>query len=106
MGKQRAGAVETESMHSGSPSPWLRIASAASRLRPDLPMAIVDACIVVVVYTSLLLLRFELEVPSHYWRRFGIFLVIALVVHLIANRLWAPTVRCGGMPACEKPARC
>jgi len=75
-------------MHSGSPSPWLRIASAASRLRPDLPMAIVDACIVVVVYTSLLLLRFELEVPSHYWRRFGIFLVIALVVHLIANRLW------------------
>jgi FlaA1/EpsC-like NDP-sugar epimerase len=51
-------------------------------------MAIVDASIVVVVYTALLLLRFELDVPTHYWRRFGIFLAIAVVVHLVANRLW------------------
>jgi FlaA1/EpsC-like NDP-sugar epimerase len=75
-------------MHPSTPSPWLRIAQAASRLRPDLPMAIVDASIVVVVYTALLLLRFELDVPTHYWRRFGIFLAIAVVVHLVANRLW------------------
>jgi FlaA1/EpsC-like NDP-sugar epimerase len=51
-------------------------------------MALVDLCIVVVAYTALLLLRFELTVPSAYWRRFGIFLVIALVAHLVANRLW------------------
>jgi FlaA1/EpsC-like NDP-sugar epimerase len=51
-------------------------------------MAMVDACIVVVVYTALFLLRFELDVPSGYWRRLGIFLVIAMVVHLVANRLW------------------
>jgi FlaA1/EpsC-like NDP-sugar epimerase len=51
-------------------------------------MAIVDAGIVVVVYTALFLLRFELDVPSGYWRRLGIFLVIAVVVHLVANRLW------------------
>src|SRR5260370_19445966 len=51
-------------------------------------MAIVDADIVVVVYTALFLLRFELDVPSGYWRRLGIFLVIAVVVHLVANRLW------------------
>lgn len=51
-------------------------------------MAIVDACIVVVAYTALLLLRFELTVPTEYWRRFGIFLPIAVVVHLVANRLW------------------
>jgi FlaA1/EpsC-like NDP-sugar epimerase len=51
-------------------------------------MAMVDACIVVVVYTALFLLRFELDVPSGYWRRLGIFLVIAVVVHLVANRLW------------------
>jgi FlaA1/EpsC-like NDP-sugar epimerase len=51
-------------------------------------MAIVDAGIVVVVYTALFLLRFELDVPSDYWRRLAIFLVIAVVVHLVANRLW------------------
>jgi FlaA1/EpsC-like NDP-sugar epimerase len=51
-------------------------------------MAIVDACIVVVVYTALLLLRFELTVPTAYWRRFGFFLAVAVVVHLVANRLW------------------
>ena len=88
MGEKRAGAVETESMESRTPSPWLRLAQAASRLRPDLPMATVDAFVVVVVYSSLFLLRFELDVPSGYWRRLGVFLVIAVVVHLVANRLW------------------
>jgi FlaA1/EpsC-like NDP-sugar epimerase len=67
---------------------WLRVARAASRLGTDIPMAIVDACIVVVVYTALLILRFELTVPSQYWRRFGVFLAVAVVVHLVANRLW------------------
>jgi len=57
-------------------------------MRPDLPMAVVDACIVVVVYTALFLLRFELDVPTHYWRRFGTFLLIAVIVHIVANRLW------------------
>lgn len=51
-------------------------------------MATVDAFVVVVVYSSLFLLRFELDVPSGYWRRLGVFLVIAVVVHLVANRLW------------------
>ena len=88
MGEKRAGAVETESMDLRTPSPWLRLAQAASRLRPDLPMAIVDAFVVVVVYSALFLLRFELDVPSGYWRRLGVFLVIAVVVHLVANRLW------------------
>jgi FlaA1/EpsC-like NDP-sugar epimerase len=57
-------------------------------VRADIPMAIVDACIIVVVYTAMLLLRFELTVPSRYWRRFGIFVAIAVAVHLVANRLW------------------
>jgi FlaA1/EpsC-like NDP-sugar epimerase len=51
-------------------------------------MAVVDCFIVVVAYTALLLLRFELTVPSAYWRRFGAFLPIAIAVHLVCNRLW------------------
>jgi FlaA1/EpsC-like NDP-sugar epimerase len=85
---RRTGNIDRDSETSRTPSLWLRVARAASRLGTDIPMAIVDACIVIVVYTALLLLRFELTVPSEYWRRFGIFVVVAVVVHLVANRLW------------------
>jgi FlaA1/EpsC-like NDP-sugar epimerase len=85
---QGAGAIDRDIDVTLTPSLWLRIARAASRLQPDLPMAIVDACIVVVVYSALFLLRFELDVPTHYWRRFGVFLAIAVVVHLVANQGW------------------
>ncbi|MGH8984139.1 MAG: polysaccharide biosynthesis protein [Acidimicrobiia bacterium] len=37
---------------------------------------------------SLLVLRFDLEVPSDYWDRFLAFLPVAMVVHLVANRAW------------------
>jgi FlaA1/EpsC-like NDP-sugar epimerase len=51
-------------------------------------MAIVDCFIVVVAYTGLLLLRFEFAVPSAYWRQFRVFLPVAVVVHVVANRVW------------------
>jgi FlaA1/EpsC-like NDP-sugar epimerase len=69
-------------------SGWLRVARAASRIGTDIPMAVIDCFVVVVAYTALLLLRFELDVPAPYWRRFGLFLAIAIVVHLAMNRLW------------------
>ena len=61
---------------------------AASRAGIDIPMAVVDCCVVVGTYTALLLLRYELTVPPAEWRRFGTFLAVALVVHLVSNRLW------------------
>jgi FlaA1/EpsC-like NDP-sugar epimerase len=39
-------------------------------------------------YTALVVVRFELSVPSHFWGRLRIFLPAAVVVHLVANRLW------------------
>jgi FlaA1/EpsC-like NDP-sugar epimerase len=86
--EERAEDIQRNPEGSDARSGWLRIARAASRVRTDIAMALVDFCIVVVAYTALLLLRFELTVPSAYWRRFGIFLAIAVVVHLVANRLW------------------
>ena len=86
--EERAADIQRNLEGSGARSGWLRIARAASRVRTDIAMALVDFCIVIVAYTALLLLRFELTVPSAYWRRFGIFLAIAVVVNLVANRLW------------------
>jgi FlaA1/EpsC-like NDP-sugar epimerase len=84
----RAEAIRDDLDPSRARSAWLKLARAASRIGTDIPMAVVDCCIVIVAYTALLLLRFELTVPSTYWRRFGVFLAIAVVVHLVTNRLW------------------
>lgn len=67
---------------------WLRIARAANRMSSDLQLALLDAFMVVVAYTALLLFRFEFRVPSVYWERFRWFLPAAIAVHLIANRIW------------------
>jgi FlaA1/EpsC-like NDP-sugar epimerase len=86
--RRRAEAIHRDIDRSRERLGWLTVARVASRIAPDIPMAVVDCCIVVVAYTALLLLRFELTVPSEYWRRFGVFLAVAVAVHLVSNRLW------------------
>ena len=67
----------------------LTIAYAASRIPADAFLAVLDVFVIAAAYTTLLLLRFDLSVPDEYWERFGLFLVAALVVHLVANRVLA-----------------
>ena len=67
---------------------WLRIARAANKMSSDLQLAFLDAVMVVVAYTSLLLFRFEFAVPTEYWERFRYFLPAVIAVHLVANRIW------------------
>ncbi len=67
---------------------WLRVARAANRMSSDLQLAILDAFMVVVAYTAMILFRFEFSVPSEYWERFRWFLPAAIAVHLVANRVW------------------
>ena len=66
----------------------LRLARIASRLRSDLPLAFLDCFLVLTAYLAAVLVRFELSVPSEFWGRLRIFLPVAVVVHLVANRLW------------------
>ena len=54
----------------------------------DLQLAFLDAVMVAVAYTSLLLFRFEFTVPTEYWERFRYFLPAVIAVHLVANRIW------------------
>ena len=69
-------------------APGLAVARAASRVPADLSLALLDCFVVFAIYTVLLVLRFDLDVPSDYWDRFLVFLPVAMVVHLIANRVW------------------
>ena len=43
---------------------WLRLARTANRMSSDLQLALLDALMVVVAYTALLLFRFEFSVPT------------------------------------------
>jgi len=69
-------------------TPSVAIARIASRIPVDASLAVLDVFGIVVAYTGLLLLRFDLKVPDSYWERFGAFLAVAVVVHLVANVGW------------------
>ena len=66
----------------------LTIARTASRFPADAFLALLDVFVILTAYTALLLLRFDLNVPNRYWRTFALFLSAAVIVHLLANRLW------------------
>jgi FlaA1/EpsC-like NDP-sugar epimerase len=68
----------------------VRAARAASQMRGDVPLVLLDIVMVCVAYTAVLLLRFDLEVPGQYWHSFELFLPVACVVQILA------TLACGG----------
>ena len=59
-----------------------------AHVRRNVPLAALDAAIVVPAYLGPLVLRFDGSVPSPYWGSFRIFLPIAVAVHLAANTLF------------------
>jgi FlaA1/EpsC-like NDP-sugar epimerase len=65
----------------------LGIAQRASRIPVDLPLALLDLCVIAASYTFLMLIRFDWRVPSEWWRHFAIFLPIACATHLLASWL-------------------
>lgn len=67
----------------GNPGGHFRRNLRRGRVRPGL--LVVDAAILVVIYSATLVLRFENDVPPRYWRSFFEFLPFAVVGHLVAN---------------------
>ena len=59
-----------------------------AHVRRNVPLAALDAAIVVPAYLAPLVLRFDGSVPASYWSSFKIFLLIAIVAHLAANALF------------------
>jgi FlaA1/EpsC-like NDP-sugar epimerase len=81
-------AKRTQQRRTARRAPGLAVARAASRIPADLSLALLDCFVVFTVYLALLVLRFDLEVPADYWDRFLVFLPVAMLVHLVANRVW------------------
>jgi FlaA1/EpsC-like NDP-sugar epimerase len=57
-----------------------------AHLRRDVPLAIIDTLLVVVVYVALLALRLEGVVPRDQWGRFWRFMPAVVLVHLACNQ--------------------
>jgi len=67
---------------------WSRIASAAARVRNDIPLLIIDAVLVAGTYFTLFVMRFDLEVPDRYWDRFEVFCPSVIAITLVVTALW------------------
>ena len=59
-----------------------------SRLRLDLPLAVVDAMLVTGSFVLLLAIRFNGEIPSTFSNRLFAFLPLAVAIHLTSNLAW------------------
>ena len=59
-----------------------------SRVRRDVPLALLDALVVVPAYLIPLALRFNGGVPSDRWEAFWLFLPGLIVIHLLCNYLF------------------
>jgi FlaA1/EpsC-like NDP-sugar epimerase len=66
---------------------WGSAAQRAVRGPADLPLMFLDAVMIAVALGIMLALRFELQVPSDMWSGFVRYLPVAVIVHLVANRL-------------------
>jgi FlaA1/EpsC-like NDP-sugar epimerase len=64
------------------------VARAASQIRGDYPLVIIDLVFVVAVYLLLFGVRFDFNVPTSYWDEFRVFLPVACVVSIGANWAW------------------
>lgn len=65
-----------------------RLAGRASHVRSRLLFILLDAVAVVVAYSAAEVLYFRDRPPAMYWRHLAIFLVLALFLHLVSNRLF------------------
>jgi FlaA1/EpsC-like NDP-sugar epimerase len=65
-----------------------RLASAAARVRGDLPLAVLDAVLIVAALGGVLTLRYDGAVPETAWARFQTVAPVALGVTVVVNWLW------------------
>ena len=66
---------------------WVSVAQRCVRAPGDLALGVLDGVIVVAAFAVMLLVRYELTVPSGAWDGLVRFVAVAVVVQVMANRL-------------------
>jgi FlaA1/EpsC-like NDP-sugar epimerase len=62
-----------------------RATNSASRLKGDLPLALLDVLMCAGVYLLLIAVRFDFNMPPHYWDEIRVFIPVACVVSVGCN---------------------
>jgi FlaA1/EpsC-like NDP-sugar epimerase len=65
-----------------------RLARIVTRLRVDVPLALIDAMLVTGSFLSLLAVRFEGNIPARWTSQMWGYLPVIIAIHLAANLLW------------------
>jgi len=65
-----------------------RIARSASQLRGDFTLALLDVVLTLFTYLLLFALRFDFNVPTHFWDEFRVFLPVACLVTVLSMLAW------------------
>jgi FlaA1/EpsC-like NDP-sugar epimerase len=66
---------------------WATIASRSLRGPADLALAVLDAVLVAAAFTAMLVLRYDVDVPTDAWGTLPRFVLVAVGVQLLVNRL-------------------
>lgn len=66
---------------------WAAVAARSLRGPADIALAVLDAVLVAAAVTLMLVLRYELEVPGGSWAGLTSFVLVAVVVQLVMNRV-------------------
>lgn len=80
--------VEHEGSTSVNTAGTARLATMAVKLRSTLIFALLDATVIVCGYGLAEVASLRERAPAFYWHKFLLFVIVALVVHLCANRLF------------------
>ena len=67
---------------------WAGLARTAVRVRSDVVLGVLDALLVTAAFATVLVLRFDGEVPTHHWNRFWGFVPLGVAVSLASNWAW------------------
>ncbi len=65
-----------------------RLGRVVTRLRIDVPLALIDAMLVTGSFMSLLAVRFEGTIPARWTSRLWGYLPVIIAIHLVANLAW------------------
>ena len=83
-----SGALMSTPVERSQRSSTVRLSVMASKIRSSLVFVVLDAAVVLVAYGVAVVLSLRDRAPADYWPKFLVFLAVALLVQMVANRVF------------------